>query len=353
MVLKFINWPITISLFLLLTFSVSVIFSTSFNLGLQQLIFAIVGIFLYFLISEIDYQTLVNFIKPSYFVIILLLILVFILGIESRGSIRWIPLGIFNIQPSEFAKPVLILVLSFFWAFNRPTWINILKSILLTLPIVFLIFKQPDLGTTITIVALWSFMLFASNISLKKMLTLILLFVFILPVVWLSLHDYQKQRINTFLSPGSDPLQVGYTAIQSIIAVGSGQFLGRGLGYGTQSRLQFLPEYRTDFIFASMAEELGFLGTLIIIIIYLFLIFYSLKVALQAQNYLGYLIAIGVSAVLMFQTVVNIGMNIGLLPITGITLPLISYGGSSLISTLISLGLLASVESHRARIDMR
>ncbi|HKZ34994.1 MAG TPA: FtsW/RodA/SpoVE family cell cycle protein, partial [Patescibacteria group bacterium] len=165
----------------------------------------------------------------------------------------------------------------------------------------------------------------------------------VLPGIWFLLREYQKQRIFSFLNPYADPLGTGYNVIQSTIAVGSGQLFGRGLGRGTQSRLQFLPEYHTDFIFATLAEELGFFGSILLLFLFFFLIFHVFETARSAPNTFGVFIAIGVGAMILFQVCVNVGMNIGIIPITGITLPLVSYGGSSLLATLISLGLVASV----------
>lgn len=345
-----INLPITLCSLLLLSIGILVIYSSSKELAIQQAIFAFVGILIYLFISQFDYRTTSNFILPFYIGVILLLITVLILGIETRGVLRWIPLGILNIQPSEFAKPALILFLAQFWTKNYTSWKNILKSIMWTLPFILLVFKQPDLGSTLTILAIWFLMLFAAGVSAKKMFVIGLLVLFVIPLGWLSLHDYQKERVIGFLAPESDPLGKGYNLIQSQIAVGSGQIFGRGLGRGTQSRLQFLPEFRTDFIFAAIAEELGFLGALMILSIYFFLLVYFLKVAQNAFDQFGFLIIFGVLAMLTFQTFVNIGMNIGLVPITGITLPLISYGGSSLLATFLSLGLVASVANWRRRV---
>lgn len=344
--LKIINLPITLSVILLLSIGILVIYSSTPALAVQQIIFAVVGLIIYFLISQINLGETGNLVKGAYFLILGLLILVLILGFETRGVIRWIPLGEFSIQPSEFAKPIIILLLSTFWAKNSPGWVNILRSGLMLLPAILLVFKQPDLGTTLTIGVIWFGLILTSKISFKKILVILIVISFLIPSFWFTLHDYQKSRITSFLSPTSDPLGVGYNLIQSTIAVGSGELLGRGLGYGTQSRLQFLPEYRTDFIFATIAEEFGFLGSVLIIAIYAILVSYCFKVA-GKSDYLGSLTASGVAVMLLFQAAVNIGMNIGLLPITGITLPLISYGGSSLVSTLISLGLVASVAKSR------
>ena len=340
--------PITLCSVLLLSISILVIYSSSAALAFGQLMFALVGALLYFFISSASHDSFLNLSKPLYLLIIALLIFVLILGIETRGSIRWIPVGGLNIQPSEFAKPVIIICLTSFWLKALPTWFNILKSGFLIIPLLFLIFKQPDLGTTLTISAIWFGILFASHVSTKKALTVLLMLLLLIPVSWFTLQDYQRSRITSFLSPETDPLGVGYNLIQSRVAVGSGQIFGRGLGYGTQSRLQFLPEFRTDFIFATIAEEFGFLGSALILFIYIFLVGYSFKVAISSDRE-GSILASGVAVMLLFQTTVNIGMNLGLVPITGITLPLISYGGSSLISTMISLGLVASVARSRRK----
>ncbi|MDO8638804.1 MAG: FtsW/RodA/SpoVE family cell cycle protein, partial [Candidatus Daviesbacteria bacterium] len=185
----------------------------------------------------------------------------------------------------------------------------------------------------------------------KKILILGLIVLFIIPSSWFFLHDYQKQRITSFLSPNADPLGRGYNLIQSTIAVGSGELFGRGLGRGTQSRLQFLPEFRTDFIFASIAEELGFLGSVIILSLYLFLFISCIRIATLTKDIFNYLVIFGGLSMMVFQFFVNSGMNLGLLPITGITLPLISYGGSSLIATMIILGMISSTDKSRPRID--
>src|SRR3989339_145624 len=349
--LKIVNLPIVLTSFLLVSIGVLVIYSSSAELAIQQTIFTFAGLIFFFLVSQIELSSIRSLIKPFYIFIAFLLVVVLILGIETRGSLRWIPLGIFNVQPSEFAKPALILLLAKFWSEKPATWINIFKSLLWTSPVMLLIFKQPDLGSTLTITAIWLGMLIAARVSFKKIILLALIFLMVIPVGWIFLQPYQKGRILSFLSPGSDPLGRGYNVIQSTIAVGSGEIFGRGLGRGTQSRLQFLPEFRTDFIFASIAEEMGFVGSLLILALYLILIIYCLKVAETAFDPFGFLLVIGGVSMLCFQIVVNIGMNIGLVPITGITLPLISYGGNSLIATMIALGLIASVARYKRKID--
>lgn len=346
-ILKIINLPISLVSFFLISFGILVIYSSSVDLAVQQIVFTVLGAVIFLLISNTDLKTFKNLTKPLYIIIFILLVAVLIVGIETRGSLRWIPLGIFNIQPSEFAKPVLILFLAKFWSENAPSVINIFKSLLWSAPIILLIFKQPDLGSALTVGAIWLGMLFAARISLKKIAVLLLIFLSIIPIGWFFLHGYQQDRITSFLSPESDPLGKGYNVIQSTIAVGSGEFLGRGLGRGTQSRLQFLPEFRTDFIFASIAEEMGFVGSLLILGLYLYLLSYLLRAAYGVNNSFSYLVIIGVFSMFLFQVFVNIGMNVGILPITGITLPLLSYGGSSLVATLLSLGMVASSAKKR------
>lgn len=328
---------------LLLSLGIAVIYSSSESLAIGQAIFACIGLVFYFFLRSWDYRFLKNFIKPFYILIVTLLLITFFLGFETRGSIRWIPLGLFNLQPSEFAKLLFIVLLADFWSKNLPTWKNIFKSFLIISPILFLVFKQPDLGTTLTLGFAWFGILIASQISISKLMLVIFSGLSVIPVIWFNLQSYQKQRIFSFISPQQDPQGIGFHVIQSTIAVGSGQFFGRGLGRGTQSRLQFLPEFRTDFIFAFIAEELGFIGSIIVLVLYLLIFVFAHIILSGVKDRFGELIVIGVFSTLFFQIFVNIGMNIGLLPITGITLPLLSYGGSSLVTTMMMLGLVASV----------
>lgn len=333
---------------LLSTLGIVVIYSSSPSLAIGQAIFTILGVLIFFALQAIDYKLLSQISKYLYWGVLVLLIIVFLLGVETRGSLRWIPLGVFNLQPSEFAKPILILCLASFWKERLPTWVNIVKSFGLILPIAVLVFKQPDLGTTIALMFIWIVMLISSNISLIKLLLVASGGALFAPLVWFFLRDYQKQRFLSFISPNQDPQGIGYNVIQSTIAVGSGEFTGRGLGRGTQSRLRFLPEFRTDFIFASIAEELGLVGSLIVLVLYGLVFFFLFKALSRVEDRFGELLIIGVASMLFIQIVVNIGMNAGLLPITGITLPLLSYGGSSVVSIFLSLGLAASVDKLNA-----
>jgi rod shape determining protein RodA len=211
------------------------------------------------------------------------------------------------------------------------------------LPVIGLIFVQPDLGSALVVLSIFISSILFSKISFKQFTTLLLSALLLIPLFWFFLHDYQRMRVVHFLNPYFDPLGEGYNLIQSKIAVGSGGFLGRGLGRGTQSHLAFLPERYTDFIFASLAEELGFVGSLTLIVLYLILFLRMLKIASLSKERPYFLLAVSIFFYLFFQTIVNIAMNIGLMPITGITLPLVSYGGSSLVTTMISLGILENI----------
>lgn len=335
---------IILPIIFLLSLGILVIYSSDLRLAIQQLVFALIGLIIFWFLSQVELESYRPYTKYLYFLMMFLLVVVFILGAETRGSTRWIQIFGLKFQPSEFAKPILILALANFWSSKFPSWKNIFLSFLIILPTIILIFRQPDLGTVLTILAIWLFMLIGANLSIVKLGLMGLASFILSPLIWFSLKDYQKDRILSFLSPTHDPLGVGYNVIQSMIAVGSGEFWGRGLGRGTQSRLQFLPEFRTDFIFASIAEEFGFFVCVLVLILYGLLIGKGFGILNQAGSRFSSLVIIGVLGMLFFQIVVNIGMNVGILPITGITLPLLSYGGSSLVSTLICLSFLSSAE---------
>ncbi len=338
-----------IPIILILALGITVIFSSNEPLAIQQLIFASIGITGYFFIRWFDYRALSGYIKILYIVSIVLLFLTWFIGFETRGSMRWISLGPINIQTSEFAKPIMILTLAWFWSRHEASWRSIFKSGLYALPVFVLIFIQPDLGTSLTILAIWGGILLASNISYKKLLVFLVAAILIIPSTWFVMQPYQRERLISFASPQSDPQGIGFHAIQSTIAVGSGGIYGRGLGRGTQSRLQFLPEFRTDFIFAFIAEELGFIGSSIVLMLYAIILFFIFRIMSLSRNRFGELICVGVLSMIGLQIFINIGMNVGILPITGITLPLLSYGGSSLISVLFCLGLVASVAKYTSR----
>lgn len=349
--LKFhFDWLLIASPVLLLIFGLAILGSVAPNLVSQQTIIILVGLVLAGLIAWTDYRVLASFSWVFYFIAVGLLLATYVIGQTTRGSVRWIPLGIFNLQTSEIAKPLLII---FFASLCSKLDLSRFKNLLLlcgllALPL-FLIFRQPDLGSTLAVASLWLGIIFAAGAPWYFIVLGLFTALGFFPLFWNHLEPYQRLRLTSFLNPLSDPLKSGYNLLQSLIAVGSGQIWGRGLGHGTQSQLQFLPERHTDFIFASLAEELGLVGSLILLSLFSLLCYRLIIASLNASDRFGRLLALGVFSLITFQTFINIAMNLGLAPITGITLPLISFGGSSLVSTLISLGLALSVSLRRQK----
>lgn len=307
--------------------------------------------FVFMLVS--DYHRIARMAYPLYGVVLLMLAFVLLEGRTSKGAQRWIALGPFSFQPSEFAKLVLILVLAHYYSKTpRVGWLQrVIMPGMLMFPGLVLILKQPDLGSGLSFVAVYAAMLLMVGVRSKALGVILLLVVMLFPFawegVWGSLHDYQRQRIMAFVDPDYDPGGKGYHALQSRIAIGSGELMGKGLYGGTQSQLKFLPEGHTDFVFAVYAEEWGFLGVLLLLVLFVALIWLSLEIASKAKDQLGALLAAGIVAMLCFCVVVNIGMTAGMFPIVGIPLPLMSYGGSATVMTMASLGLLLNVKRRR------
>ena len=308
----------------------------------SQLVFLGIGLLAFWFFSHFDYLNHQYLLKHYAVGGLVLLLLPFLFGIATRGAVRWIPLGSFTLQPSEIIKPFLILILAWFLSRSAPKLLELKTGLiylgLLAVPAL-LIFKQPDLGSALVVAAIWLVMLLMSKAPKTYLVILLLLAAVVSPLTWRFLADYQKQRLTSFIDPYADPKVSGYQLIQSVVAVGSGGFLGRGLGHGFQSQLNFLPERQTDFVFATIAEELGTLGAGTLLVLYALLLLRLLKIAKNTSDNFSFLIVIGVFALMTIQGMVNIGMNLGLMPITGVTLPLVSAGGSSLLTTLICLGL--------------
>lgn len=334
---------VVLAFFLILAFSLTTVWSTTPSLAINQLTFALVAIFLAILVSRLDLSLLNSLALPGYFLTIFLLLLTFVLGQVTRGSIRWISIGPFNLQASELAKPLMIL--TFANLFSTPIfypWKWFLPRLLLFLPVVALVFFQPDLGSAIIIGVIWLGMLIHSAFPRRELLKLVLLGLLLLPVGYELLEPYQRQRLVTFLNPYGDPSGSGYNVIQSQVAIGSGQIIGKGVRQGTQSHLRFLPERHTDFAYASFAEEFGFIGTIILLSSFGYLAFWLLNLA-KNEDLFSSLLIIGAFWQLFSQTMINLGMNLGIMPVTGITLPLFSYGGSSMLSFGITFGLVFAV----------
>jgi len=314
----------------------------------QQSLFLILGLILALVISRVDVAVL-YWLGPIFYVVSIILLIIPFLGPEIRGAQRWILIGTTQFQPSELIKPLLIVSLAWFISLFPPRNIFLIPFHLILFLIIFaIIFRQPDLGTAIIIFFIWIGMMLAGGLNIRLLIILAMLVGIILPLFWNKLEVYQKNRLFSFINPDFDPTGAGYNAIQAVIAVGSGEIFGRGLGRGTQSHLRFLPEFHTDFIFATLIEEFGFLGGILLLIFYFVLLWRILYPLLKLKqiDVFGYLCCIGVFCMILSQVAINIGMNMGLVPVTGITLPLVSYGGSSILATFMSIGLLWSVQRN-------
>lgn len=337
------DWLFFTQILALGAISLLVIFSINKTNFHSQLIFWVIGLVVFFFASAFDFRNWQKLALPLYVISLIALVSLLFLANPVRGSVRWIDLGFFRLQPSEIAKVASILLLSNFYLEKSAKELkNVALSLIMVLPAFALVLIEPDIGNAITFLAIWFGISAAAGFRIKHIFTLFALAAIFIVFFYELLAPYQKERIAAFINPASDPLRTGYNVIQSKIAVGSGMFWGRGLGRGTQSQLNFLPEATSDFIFASIAEQLGFFGATILIGIFYWLVVKILGFTKDATRY-GQLILVGVISFLIIQSLVNIGMNMGLLPVTGITLPLISSGGSSLISTLFLLGIVLNV----------
>ncbi|SHI50888.1 rod shape-determining protein RodA [Lutispora thermophila] len=315
--------------------------SVAFVLGLIAMLITLV----------IDYNTFGEMSKTIYIVSIILLISVLIFGKEVKGSKSWFDFGVVNFQPSEIVK--ISFILSFAKVLEKredtlDTFKGILPVVLYIVPIVGLILLQNDFGTALVFVFFIAFMLFAAGIGYKYVFGAVVLGILSLPLLWFYVfEDYQRKRILVFLNPEMDPLGRGYHVIQSKIAVGSGQFWGKGLYQGTQNNLGFIPERHTDFIFSVIGEEMGLVGSVAIILLFMLLIMRCIYIAKISKDSYGKYICIGVMAMFLFHILENIGMTIGMMPVTGIPLPFVSYGGSSLLTNMIAIGLVLNVGMRR------
>jgi rod shape determining protein RodA len=319
--------------------------------ALKQFIWSIVGCFFLLSIVFIGYRPFLNLAYVLYACSLILLILVFFMGEEKMGAQRWLSLGSFVVQPSEFSKLALILTLSHYLGSREKNLFQkrrfIVSFILTFIPLI-IVLKQPDLGTALIFLPILFCMLFLWGARMKYILISIFLGLGSLPVLWYALKDYQRMRLLTFINSNADPLGSGYTAIQSKIAVGSGQLWGKGLFCGTQNRLDFVPEHHTDFIFCVIDEEGGFLAAVVIILLFLILLKLSLNVIARTTDREARLLTTGVTAMMFFQLFINIGMTIGICPIAGLPLPFISYGGSSLLTYCCAFGFLLSIYKERS-----
>ena len=302
-----------------------------------------------------DYRLFRNYALALYVLMVVALVAVLFFGVEIRGARSWFDLGFYRMQPSEFGKFVMVVVLAKFFSTHakdkRRIKTVILSGLYVMLPVV-LILLEPDLGTALVYVGLWLGMLLVTGTRARYFAMLLITGIIVSVFAWsFVLADYQKDRLLVFVNPEVDPLDQGYNVKQSQIAIGSGGLFGKGLGQGTQSQLNFLPEQQTDFIFAATAEELGFVGSSFLLLLFAVLIARLIWIAKKSRDDFGMFIAIGVASIFLVQIIVNVGMNLGIMPVTGIPLPLVSYGGSSILVTLALLGLVESVYIRHRTID--
>ena len=358
-IVRKLNWSLIITTMTLIIIGLINLYSVSHqahsvttHLFYLQMIWVILGVSVFFCISFINYHFFTRVAYILYAINLICLIIVYFLGSTYSGSKRWLDLGLFHFQPSETLKIILIFILARILSTKR-SWrsmnlMELLKPLVLIFIPIFFIICQPDLGTALIILIITSSIIIFGKVH-KSILLSSLLFIFcISPVVWsFFLKEYQKNRILTFISPGRDPRGTGYNTIQSKIAIGSGQFWGKGFQKGTQSQLEFLPERHTDFIFSVLSEEHGFIGGIITILLFFFLIIIGFHTAFQSKDKTGVFLCVGMSFYIFWHMFINIGMTMGLLPIVGIPLPLLSYGGSGLLTTMIALGVISSVSYHR------
>jgi len=352
------DYVLLIVTLLLIGLGITMIYSATSNtpelgkLPQRQIIYAVVGLALMGLTAAIDYRLLSSLSLVLYFITLGILVAVVIAGQTVVGARRWIDLGL-SIQPSELAKLLTIVVLARFLGDHEEDmhrWRYVLIAIAILIPPVVLIYLQPHLGTAVVLSIVGVVMIFMSGIRWFHAMVLGLAGAAVTPLLWFSLEDYMRERVLVFLNPQNDPT-ASYNIEQALISIGSGGWLGKGLFHGSQSQLRFLRVRHADFIFSVIAEELGFVGTLILLLLLMIMLWRLLRIAEIARDSFGRLIVVGVATVIFTQSVINIGMNLKLLPVTGIPLPFVSHGGSSLVTLLLGLGLAQSVAMRHRKIE--
>ena len=352
-----IDWALLVALLALCALGVTMIYSTTADptramsrMYLTQLYAIVLGLGAMVFMLTLDYRTFTDKSHIIYIGLLALLIYVLFLGNVQMGARRWIGLRGFNLQPSEFAKVGVALVLAKFFGENRgtPAWTDLAIGGVLTLIPFGLIAKEPDLGTAVTLLPVFLAVAYLAGMKMRIVGVLFLALLVVAPIAWkFALKDYQKSRMTTFLDPSQDAKGAGYQQIQARITVGSGGLTGKGFKQGTQGQLRFLPVAHNDFIFSVLAEEQGFAGVLVALGLYLFVILRTLDAARLAKDRLGSYLVLGVLASFTFQVIYNITMSAGLAPVKGLTLPLMSYGGSSMVATLAGFGLVLNVRMRR------
>lgn len=319
----------------------------------KQIIWLVISVVVFFILSFIDYRFLnkTNVVVSIYFISLILLFALFIIGHTAKGAESWFRIGGLSFQPSDPIKLVLIILLAKYFS-RRHVEIANLKHILVSgfyaLSIFTLVFFQPDFGSALIIFFIWLGMILVSGVSKKHLFMVFVFGAVVFSIMWVyALKDYQKKRVMNFINPLADIRGSGYNAYQSTIAIGSGQILGKGIGYGTQSKLKFLPEYRSDFIFSTFAEEWGLVGVVLLFTIFGIFIWRIISNAYYGATNFEILFGLGLAILFMSHFFVNVGMSMGLMPVTGITFPFMSYGGTNLLSSFTGLGILMGMRRYR------
>ena len=352
-----IDWALLAAILALCVLGVAMIYSTTFDptrgmsrMYITQLYAIVLGLGAMVFMLALDYRTFTDKSHLIYIAMLAVLLYVIFFGTVQMGARRWIPLKAFNLQPSEFAKLGVALVLAKFFGESRgtPAWGDLAVGAALTALPLALIAKEPDLGTAVTLLPVFFAIAYLAGMRMRIFGIMIVCLLLAAPLAWkFALKDYQKSRISTFLDPSQDAKGAGYQQIQARITVGSGGLSGKGFKQGTQGQLPFLPVAHNDFIFSVLAEEQGFAGVLVALGLYLFVILRALEAARLSKDQLGSFLVLGVLASFVFQVVYNVTMSAGLAPVKGLTLPLMSYGGSSMIATLAGFGLVLNVRMRR------
>lgn len=319
----------------------------------RQGLFALVNVLVAVLFMNFDYRGLQQYGNKLYVINLIMLVAVMLFGHAALGAQRWIQLGPISIQPSEFSKLIMIICMASVLE-ERIGKLNTVQDLIpiaayIGLPFI-LVLKQPDLGTSLVFMAIFFGMVIACGIRWKILAGIIVAGIASMPLLWQFMKDYQKMRIMVFLDPNVDPLGSGYHIIQSKIAIGSGMLFGKGLFEGTQSQLNFLPENHTDFIFAVVGEELGFVGATVLLLLYFVVLWRGIKIARDAGDVFGRLLAVGITSMLAFHVLVNVGMTTGIMPVTGIPLPLMSYGISSLTTNILAIAILMNINMRKQKL---
>jgi len=347
-----IDGPLLVITLILMAFGLATIYSATYdanNRAINQMFNMGIGLVAMWSVAQFSPQKLMRFAVPLYVIGVILLVLVYVVGVKVNGARRWLPLGFTRIQPAEILKIAMPLMLA--WYFHKYEaalrWRHYLIAGLLLLVPFGLIAKQPDLGTAILVGAAGFYVIFFAGLPWKVIVGMIIAAGSAAPFVWTILHDYQRKRILTLIDPTTDPLGSGYHIIQSTIAIGSGGTFGKGWLMGTQTHLEFIPERHTDFIFAVFSEERGLLGNSILLVLYLMLIARGLMITANASTLFARVLGGSITLSFFTYVFVNMGMVSGIVPVVGVPLPFMSYGGTALVTLFIGLGILMSIQSHR------